>query len=283
MQAILDETLVLDETVWSADNGLPPLTDDEEDMPISEARVATIEERLNWTIRIGWGAVTVFVGAFIWLLTFYIPLQETNTQTAIKADTASQLEPIKLQLATITGLLQLKETKSVSEAVRIGVDFSQPKYALAAVKAIAEQAQADGIRSSPLVLVSLNDKISETAHSQPDLLSAAWSARMALVDYRSSLNFQTTVQVPHTLVKPPLFPGMTSVTGSVIDNSHITLDGKYWGDVIFSDSQIDYDGGPLVLQNVKFIRCRFHFKYNDKAEKFAGMVLAQNSVTGSVG
>jgi hypothetical protein len=46
--------------------------------------------------------------------------------------------------------------------------------------------------------------------------------------------------------------------------------------------QIEYGGGPIELENVRFINCTFVMKYSPKAEIFADMVLTQNQVSGAV-
>lgn len=35
--------------------------------------LATITERLTWTIRIGWGIAGLFIAVFAWLMMSYLP------------------------------------------------------------------------------------------------------------------------------------------------------------------------------------------------------------------
>jgi hypothetical protein len=274
---MLQACLPVDETAWQVENGLPPLIEHEEDMA---TKPDVIEERLGWTIKIGWGAIGVFAVAFGWLLTFYIPQQMASTQTAIKADTASQLEPLKIQLATINGLLQLKETRNVSDAIRLGVNFSEPKYAIAAVKAIAQQAQVERIQTQPAVLARVSEQIRQAAQSQPALVGEAWSAQLALVDYRSSL--PTEPSPPISATPKFVFHG-AMMDGGSITNMGQKLDGAYWRNFTFENARIEYDGGPMILENVRFINCTFVVRYSPRGEQLAEMVLTQNAVTGSLG
>ena len=39
----------------------------------------------------------------------------------------------------------------------------------------------------------------------------------------------------------------------------LVLDGFYLKNVTISDADVDYGGGPIRLENVVFINCRFHF------------------------
>ena len=66
---------------------------------------------------------------------------------------------------------------------------------------------------------------------------------------------------------------------------HITLincrqkldfaDGSNWENVVFVNSTIIYEGGPITLKNVTFINCRFEVKRND-----AGFELLQYAALG---
>jgi hypothetical protein len=61
------------------------------------------------------------------------------------------------------------------------------------------------------------------------------------------------------------------------------LDGVYWRNFTFTNVQIEYDGGPLALENVRFVNCTFKMRYSVRADQFAGLVLADNSVTSNIG
>jgi hypothetical protein len=243
-----------------------------------DGRISILEERSNWHGKIGWGVAGLLGSAILLLVTWWIPHELNSSQDAIKADTATQLEPIKLDMARINALLQLKETKSVSEAIRLGVDFSKPKFAIEAVRAIAQQAKADGILTEPVVLIKANEQLKESAKGFPDLLDNAWSARLSLADYRTSLPLETT---SGGKPRPAITFNGPTVEGSSITNGRQKLDGFYWKDVTFIGDDIEYDGGPMVLENVKFVNCTFQMKYNIHSDKLDNMLLAQNPITGS--
>ena len=246
-----------------------------------EERISTLEKRSNWHRSIGWKVASLLGAALVALVTWWMPHELDSLRNSIKADNASQLEPIKIEMARINALLQLKETKSVSEAIRLGVDFSEPKYALGAVKAIMQQAKAENIQTEPSVLIKANDQIKDSAKGYPDLLNSAWSARLSLVDYRTSLPLE---QATKGNPEPPLTWRGTMYVDFHLSSSGITiqqLDGVYWKNGTFENIEIDYDGGPMILENVKFINCRFKMKYNIRSDKFDDMLLAQNPITGS--
>lgn len=67
----------------------------------------------------------------------------------------------------------------------------------------------------------------------------------------------TYIEIGETL--PPsvkLAPAMLILTGSRAKGSSARLDRHIMRNVVFRDMQIVYEGGPLVLQNVRFINCR---------------------------
>jgi hypothetical protein len=51
-----------------------------------------------------------------------------------------------------------------------------------------------------------------------------------------------------------------------------TLDGIRWHNVIFIGTRLRYEGGPLDLQNVQFVRCRFGFVNDDRGARLASAI-----------
>lgn len=64
-----------------------------------------------------------------------------------------------------------------------------------------------------------------------------------------------------------------------INNGRQKLDGVYWKNGTFNNSVVEYDGGPMVLENVKFVNCTFIMKYSVRSDKFDNVLLAQNPIT----
>ena len=61
-----------------------------------------------------------------------------------------------------------------------------------------------------------------------------------------------------------------------------SFDGILWKDSVFVNMQIEYDGGAMELQDVRFINCTFTMKYTPRADKFADLILGQNKISGSL-
>jgi hypothetical protein len=97
----------------------------------------------------------------------------------------------------------LKQSRDVAEAIHQSANFATPGPAIEAIKTIAQRAKADQLAVAPEVLQTANSDIQSAVASDPELRGAAWPARLALVDYRSSLqetfkgqtvHAQTTIQ-----------------------------------------------------------------------------------------
>jgi hypothetical protein len=243
-------------------------------------RLSTLEERSNWHRTIGWGITGLAGALFAGLITWYLPTQLSNVRDGIKSDTAAQLLPLQIQLAKLTATAVLKESKDVAEALQQSADFSTPRSAIEAVKTIAQQARADKLETAPSVLKDANVKIQSAISIDPALIEVGWSATLALVDYRSTLPPGNDLSSSPTS-RPQNFVLPLAARNS-FNGGKQRLDGIHWKDSIFQNMQIEYGGGPVELENVRFINCTFVMKYSPRAETFADMVLAQNEVSGTV-
>jgi hypothetical protein len=172
----------------------------------------------------------------------------------------------------------------VAEAIQQSADFSTPRAAIEAVKAVAQQAKAEKLATTPSVLQQANAKIQNAISSNPALLSEGWSARLALLDYRSTLQEPGVGNVVPQSPKagPSQIPGLLKFEGGILEGKSQTLDGAFWKDVTFVNTRIIYNGGPMVLQNVRFENCVFDMPYTLSADRFADMVLAQTEISGSL-
>jgi hypothetical protein len=243
-------------------------------------RLSMLEERSNWHRNIGWSIAGLAGVLFAGLITWYLPFQLSNVRDGIKSDTAAQLLPLQIQLAKLTATAALKESKDVAEAIQQSADFSAPRSAIEAVKTIARQARADKLETAPSVLKEANAKIQSAVSSDPALVDEGWAATLALVDYRSALS-PTHNLSPATPSKPQN-TGLPLAARNSFNGGTQKLDGLHWKDSLFENMQVEYDGGPIELENVRFINCTFIMKYSPRAETFADMVLTQNEVSGTL-
>src|ERR1700761_9307845 len=128
-----------------------------------ESRLAALEERSAWHEKIGWGIAGLYGAAFIAMITFWIPRETARIEQSIKIDTASQLLPIQTQLARLTGLMELRQSKNVAAAIEQGSDDATPLAAIEAVKAVVQQAKAEKLAAPPEVLQSANNRLHNAA------------------------------------------------------------------------------------------------------------------------
>ncbi len=69
------------------------------------------------------------------------------------------------------------------------------------------------------------------------------------------------------------------VENLTIEGAAQTLDGIRWRNVTFIGTRLRYEGGPLDLQGVHYVRCRFGFTADDRGARLANAIaLGQTSV-----
>jgi hypothetical protein len=162
----------------------------------SEERLATLEERSNWHRNIGWTIVGIVGSVFVLLLTWYIPKELGNLRESVKSDNAAQLEPITEKLVRLTAIVELRQSKDVAQVLKNNLDFSKdPKLAVKTLAAIAHEAQTEGFKTNPDVLIDTNRDLQQVADKHPDLKTVTWAARLELVGYRTSLNISPSQPV----------------------------------------------------------------------------------------
>jgi hypothetical protein len=250
-----------------------------------ESKLGVLEERLKWHRNIGWGIAGLYGAALAALVTFWIPREATNIETSVKLDTAHQLLPIQIQLATLTGIMQLKQSKDVALAIQQSANFATPIPAIEAIKTIAQQAKEEKLAVTPQVLQTANINIQRAVASDPQLKPAAWSARLALVDYRTSLQqpFRGNTVAGTDQELPFENPQLNVIKEFVYRNGTQEIDRIFWKDVVFENVRIVYHGGPMAMQNVRFINCTFIMNDTWRTDKLADLILDQNVVSGSLG
>jgi hypothetical protein len=90
-------------------------------------------------------------------------------------------------------------------------------------------------------------------------------------------NFVDATLMPDTseILLPPAsraFADNIRVENLTFAGAAQTLDGIRWRNVIFIGTRLRYEGGPLDLQNVQFIRCRFGFVNDDRGARLASAI-----------
>jgi hypothetical protein len=234
--------------------------------------------------EIGWGIAGLYGAALIAMITFWIPRETARVEQTVKIDTASQLISIQTQLARLTGLVELRQSRNVATAIQQSADDATPLVAIEAVKAIVQQAKEEKLAAPPEVVRFANTRIQNAAAGDPKLRGAAWSARLALLDYQSSLQEPFKGQtVAGTSQEPPFTtPPLPVVIKSVYRDLTVRLDGFFWKDIVFENVHVVYDGGPMAMQNVRFINCTFSMSETLRTARFANLILDQNTVSGSL-
>jgi hypothetical protein len=84
------------------------------------------------------------------------------------------------------------------------------------------------------------------------------------------------------MLMPPISRSLAdrvSVENLTLAGAAQTLDGIHWRNVTFIGTHLRYEGGPLDLQDVRFVRCRFGFIANERGARIANAIaLGQTSI-----
>lgn len=99
---------------------------------------------------------------------------------------------------------------------------------------------------------------------------------MTLVEYRSAVSSVpsgfTAVRIgqlsrrgPFRYLKDSLISGQNAIAMGT--EKGFVLDGFYLDNVVFENANIIYHGGPVILQNVRFVNCTFSVRRSPQSEK----------------
>jgi len=82
-----------------------------------------------------------------------------------------------------------------------------------------------------------------------------------------------------------LLPSSTTLAPAflILDTVSVSLDGYRFKNVIFRNSTIKYDGGPLRMENVYFVNCTFEIPPNQHGREFAEKVITGVATSADIG
>lgn len=202
----------------------------------------------------------------------------------------------------ISRLQMMLSPQIIQDASLRPEDPQSAKQAEQLVKAALKQ----GTRLDPKLMSAAGAKFADASTQTP----SAWGAATALLSYASFLNtsapgLSQLMPVPNATHFEITYNGRIgtgAVTGTstapnlpeahklglpdfndkfkvgpaffVSRNADAVLDGQFLKSIIFQDSHIIYNGGPLVLQNVYFVNCTFEIKQEARGIEFAKAVFA---------
>jgi len=112
------------------------------------------------------------------------------------------------------------------------------------------------------------------------LAPSAWEAMTQFAVYRSFLNqkIDPVADQEYSRVPIEIQPG-SHVIDSSFEDADVTLDGAILENVMFKDSTIRYNGGPLNLKDVRFQNCTFQFARTSRSLRLVSDMLAQNPLS----
>jgi hypothetical protein len=110
----------------------------------------------------------------------------------------------------------------------------------------------------------------------PELADSAWDGTMKLAEYRSAISSvppgfsgvhigEMGRRGPFHYLRDSLISGPNAIAMGT--EKGFVLDGFYLDNVVFENANIIYKGGPVVLQNVRFVNCTFDVRRSPQSEQ----------------
>jgi hypothetical protein len=174
-------------------------------------------------------------------------------------------------------------------------DFSRANDLLKKARALFSDAQDHKVSASADIFASAIENLNEIENSTPEAAKAAGPVindlRVLLANYRSSLQkapdlngpfLGSPVKTPNEISHQSIKGGSPAIADThpagqlamlvsdvrIIKPGFQLLDGIRWRDVVFVDTSIEYNGGPVELTNVRFINCDFIVHAGPNATRF---------------
>jgi hypothetical protein len=179
----------------------------------------------------------------------------------------------------VLGSQQTNQIQKLIESLLAAAKTSGPEIAIRAVKsaeALTASLKKDKVPPSNDFFHLATEQIKELRTHQDvgELKAVTYQMQKQLAQYRSAL--QIAKKIGGTVLNcTPDFnaknamsikTGLT-VDGVTISNCPQSLDGITWKNIVFVNSRIRYEGGPLALENVTFVNCTFQTTQNNEGIK----------------
>jgi hypothetical protein len=223
--------------------------------------------------------------------------------------TRAEIAELKGEWETLKPLLQSRVQENLKNSVRLKP--SEFEKSLPSLRATIVAAKNANIPAPPNLVAQVGQRVIETATKSTES-GLAWQTAKDFMAYRSSNN-STSVSLSefhmpethYTWNKEHGRPDLQQVFGvapisqaaaisdlsswakpiNTVGNQFILfsggkmkIDGLRLRNVIFKDMTIAYDGGPLLMENVTFINCKFDFPSSKQGQALALAVLQETNV-----
>jgi hypothetical protein len=194
--------------------------------------VNDIQNGLNWHFRIGSGIATAFVAFFVYFALHILPTDIDNAGNKARMDTQAQFSSMETEIAVLSAKFDLRQTdapQKLPEDIkkRASGQGAVLKKNLKIIAALADQATADRIVSSPVMMSGAGRTVLTLAVDRPEGTPESWEAVSALINYQAFMfarlyeldgvfkDTKPCVENPPALVqggdRPQKVPGTNSV------------------------------------------------------------------------
>lgn len=267
---------------------------------IEGGHVAPQSQRGEWKTWLPIGAPLVALLAVVVTVAIHFDNKLTTMQTDLQA-MRTRLEKVEAAVKVL-GEGQKNSIKQIIHDLLAAAKTGDPEVAARSMQTVASLTDVLRRDNQPadtgFFKQTFEDVQSlEKSHDQPSVRAVAFRVQKQLAEYRSAIDWiegkyagrpddQAAVEFAMTLVgvdmtgcppgakenpaivlPSPPNPEHHTIGRVAIVNCPEVLDGRVWIDVVFVNSRIKYNGGPLVLRNVRFVHCTFDAPQNDLGSK----------------
>jgi hypothetical protein len=250
------------------------------DVPTNTERIDTLEKRVaavehpGWTAWIPIGAPIVALLVVGVTLGIHLDNKIGMLQKDIQA-TTGRLGKVE-DAVKVLGNQQPDQTQKIIHDLLVAAKIvGKPEIAARATRvatSLMTVLKEEKRPANPEFFRLTTDNLNALRH-QPELKTHAFGTEQQLAEYRSALQpEQTTRGTVFKCAQGPEiaggFGGDKKVLNKFIEsvtivNCYQDLDGFSWTNVVFVNARIIYSGGPVILNNVIFVNCKFEIKPSD--------------------
>ena len=272
-------------------------------------QLLTIRNDLAWHWKIGAGIVLLFIGAFGWLLSSYIPGKLNDT---VPADFKERFGKLEQNVGDMKEQFNRLTPNSLKQLIAPNQTPSALTANLKEASAVVDAALRVQLPSNPALLKPLRQQVGNIvaeSSSNKQLHTAAMALAVRLDGYGNASDYLLTGSQPITtpdpngyLVEKPSFiiSGGTiacsrgpvahfmgwhtpqQAAGIVVVDLHVekcsqVLSGPQWINVTFDGATLEYNGGPLKLAGVIFKNCTFKFGNDPDSDQALASITASHN------
>lgn len=245
----------------------------------------------DWT---GIFTACVFVGGLLWVAHNEISKVDEKianvdkhigrVETAVRIVGAKQGGDTKTLIDEALTVAKNASDEGRTQSAKTVLDIA--KHLLAEQKTSREPAPQEFFDNAAKKYREFSDNAAkkyQASWQSSELKDAAWEGTLELVEYRSAISTvppgfgvhigELSQKGNFRYLKDSLIYGEHAIAFG--NEQGFVLDGFWLDNVVFENATIIYHSGPVILQNVHFVNCKFELKKSPQSEQLVQAAVRQ--------